>query len=123
VNRKIDVSQYFETAGQYAVFRPPGHVSVKQAAVMTTTSIALAREQRIGNLLIDLTGLTGLRMPSITERDSFGRRWAEAAEHAVRVAFVTGPIPTHAKDFAITAARDNGLTRVCSIGSRTHSPG
>src|SRR5258705_11713391 len=55
--------QYFKTMGDYAEYRPTGHVSQSQMVQLVASALAFAREQHIGKLLVVTSGLTGFRPP------------------------------------------------------------
>ena len=59
--------------GDLAVLRPSGPVSLEEAAARITAAIALAREQQVPKLLIEMSGWGRLRSPSVTERYFFVR--------------------------------------------------
>ena len=95
--------------GDLAVFRPSGPVSLEEAAARITAAIALAREQQVPKLLIEMSGWGRLRSPSVTERYFFVREWAEAAHRGFRMAVVAPSELIDAEKFGVTVARNNGL--------------
>jgi len=95
--------------GDLAVFRPSGPISPEQAAARITAAIALAREQQVPKLLIEMSGWGRMRSPSVTERYFFVQEWARAAPRGFRMALVAPAELIDPKKFGATVARNSGL--------------
>ncbi len=99
----------FEVRGDYALFRPTGQCTLKQAVDWVTSAIAFAREQRIRKLLAVTSDLSGFQPPSVGERYFFIQEWAQAARGFVRVAIVARPEMIDREKFGVTVAANVGL--------------
>lgn len=106
----------FEIRHGDAIFRATGKVSVEQAAELTTSAIAYAREQHIEKLLIDVTGLFGFEPPNLAYRYFLTRELADAARGQVCIAFVTRREMMDPQQLGTTVAENDGL-RICGFES------
>lgn len=105
----MDTLPNFELAGEYAVFRPSGEVTLHQVAEMIASALTLAREHRVSKLLVDTTGLTGFQSPGVIDRFYLIREWAKAADGVVRMALVASPRFIDLEKFGVTVARNIGF--------------
>ena len=100
--------EHFEILKDYAVFRPPGQVTLERAVKMVTDAIIFAREHRIRKLLVNTSNLPGYEPPGIATRYFFVHDWARASGRRVRVALVTRPERIDPQKFGITVAANLG---------------
>lgn len=105
----MDKPEAFEVRGDYALFRPTGQCTLKQAVDWVTSAIAFAREQRIRKLLAVTSDLSGFQSPSVGERYYFIKEWAQAARGFVRLAIVARPEMIDREKFGVTVAANSGL--------------
>jgi hypothetical protein len=101
-------SLYFTVEGEHAVFRPSCHVSLKEAVAMVSSAINHARHQRIKELLLVTTGMTGFESPSVSDRFCFVNDWCTASKCSVKMAFVARPEHIDPNKFGIMVARNRG---------------
>jgi hypothetical protein len=101
--------EHFEILKDYAVFRPPGQVTLERAVKMVTDAIIFAREHRIRKLLVNTSNLTGYEPPDVATRYFFVHDLARAAARDVRVALVTRPERIDHRKFGITVAANLGF--------------
>ena len=64
----MDVPASFQIIGSRALYRPVGVVSLDEAAGMVATAIACSIEKGAGELLANISGLTGFPAPNTTQR-------------------------------------------------------
>jgi hypothetical protein len=99
----------WEIADRCAQYSPRGHVTLVEAVELVTGAIALCRVQKIQHLLVDLTGLSGVPIPTIDDRFWMAQDWAQESKGMIIVAMVVLPEYIHPKGFGVTAAADAGL--------------
>ena len=104
----MDISRYFSVAGDYAVFRPSGEVSLKEAVDLGSAAIAFARSQHINKLLLVTTGLTGIKSPSPSDRFFLAHDWGAASGGAVKIACVARRELIDPDKFGVMVARNRG---------------
>lgn len=105
----MSMPEYFEILENHAVFRPLGRVSLRQAVMSVTEAISYAREQKIRNLLVVASGLTGFESPSLATRFIFVQEWVQASRSEVRIAMVVRSEMIDPKKFGTTVAVNRGL--------------
>ena len=93
----------------FAVHRPRATMSFRQAVEGAGQIVAFCRENGIGRLLLDTTGLSGYGHPSTEDRFLFGEVVARAGQAAVKIAVLTVPAIMDAEQFGVTVARNRGL--------------
>ena len=71
-----------------ALYRPVGSVSFDEAVVLVRAGIAAARRNRVRNLLVNTTALTGFPSPEQFERFLAAVAWAEESRGNVHLAMV-----------------------------------
>ena len=92
-----------------AVFRPAGEVSLGQGIQLVTAAVERAREQRIGRLLVNTSGLKGFEAPSLGTRYFFAHEWARAAGGQLAMALVARPEMIDPQKFGVAVAKSAGL--------------
>jgi len=102
--------QDFSVVLDRAEYRPVAQVTLSEGVSLVTNAINRAREQNVQRLLVDTTGVTGFPVPSITDRYYFAREWAAAAYGQMRISFVARPEMIEPDKFAMTVAKNAGLT-------------
>lgn len=107
--KAMNKPENFEVMRDYAVFRPTGEISLERAMQLTAAAVAHAREQKIKKLMVDMTGLSGVRPPNISERYFYIREWAGAAQGQVSIAMVAEPTWIDYERIGATFAKNAGL--------------
>jgi hypothetical protein len=100
----------WEIVDRGAQYRPRGDVTLVEAVELVTRAIALCRAQKLERLLVDLTGLSGISIPTLDDRFWMAQDWAQESKGMVVVAMVVPPEYIHPTGFGVTAAADAGLT-------------
>jgi len=90
-------------------FRPVGKASLVESVEMITSVVAQCRARGITSLLVDVTGLFGLPVPSLADRFWMVQDWAHAAQGDLVLAVVALPEYIDPKKFGVKAAADAGL--------------
>lgn len=99
-----------ERIGDICVFRVDGESRLDRAVRLIADGIRMAREQGCGKLMVVTTGLSGLAVPTVTERLCMVRDWAEAAQGRVTLAVVTHADLIDPERFGVVAAASFGMT-------------
>jgi hypothetical protein len=94
-------------------FRPRGRHSLVGAVELVSDAISTCRTRGVPRLLVDVTGLTDLPIPSLIDRFLMVEDWAQEAKGLVVVAMVAHPEYIHPKKFGVKAALHLGL--VCDV--------
>ena len=95
--------------GRLAVFRPAPEVALRQAIALIEQAIATARQCRHDALLVVYAPAQAFEPPSLAARHEFVRRWACAADGAVRVALVVPAQYIDAERFGVAVAVNYGF--------------
>ena len=80
-------------------FAPSGEYSLVDAVDLVSHAIAHCRDRGIDRLLIDVTGITGLPIPTLVERFLMAEDWAHESSSKVTVAMVTTAEYIHPQKF------------------------
>lgn len=94
-------------------YRPRGRRTLVEAVDLVSTAIAHCREHSVRLLLVDVTGLEELPIPSLLDRFLMVEDWAAQANGMVAIAMVARPEYIHPRKFGVTVARHLGLA--CDI--------
>jgi hypothetical protein len=105
----MKVADNYQIEVGYASFRPIGNLSLEEGAAGCVEAIRLAGEQGLRHLLINLTGLTGLRPISTLDRFWLAKQCASAAKPGFKVAVVANPDMIDQQHFGVMVARNRGL--------------
>ena len=100
---------YFSVADGFAVYRPLGCVTLKEATALVTSGIAWARAQGVRKLMVVTTGLSGFKSPSLAERYFFLQDWVRAGGGFVRLAMVIAPEMIDPGKFGVAAGTNAGI--------------
>ena len=92
-----------------ALYRPVGSVSFDEAVVLVRAGIAAARRNRVRNLLVNTTALTGFSSPQQFERFLAAVAWAEESMGGVHLAMVARTDMIHPQKFGVLVAANLGL--------------
>jgi len=102
--------QPFETRDGTCVYRLHGKHSLVEAVDLISRAIAECRRSGARRLMIDVTGVEELPVPTLVDRFLMVEDWAQAAQGMVVVAMVTHPRYIHPRKFGVTVAAHLGLT-------------
>ena len=92
-----------------ALYRPAGSVSFDEAVALVRAAVAAARRNRVRNLLVDTTALTGFSSPDQFERFLAAVAWAEASRGGMHLAMVARADMIHPQKFGVLVAANLGL--------------
>ena len=101
--------EHMEVGEGICQFRPCGECSLVDAVDLITGAIAYCRDQSIDKLLVDVTGLVGVAIPSLVDRFLMVEEWAREGKGVVVVAMVARAEYIHPKKFGVKVAADFGL--------------
>jgi hypothetical protein len=99
-----------ELTAAYARYRPVGHSTLVEIVGLIASVILHCRENGIERLLIDVTKMEGVAIPSLVDRFLMVEEWAQAAAGKVAIAMVVRPEYMHPTKFGVQVANDMGMT-------------
>jgi hypothetical protein len=94
-------------------FRPRGKHSLVEAVDLVSRAIAYCRDRGVPLLLVDVTGLIDLPIPTLVDRFLMVEDWAQEAQGTIVVAMVAPPEYIHPRKFGVTVALHFGL--ICDV--------
>ena len=94
-------------------YRPHGKHSLVEAVTLVSSAISYCRESGVTKLLVDVTDLTGLPIPTLVDRFLMVEEWAELANGMVVVALVAPAEHIHPDKFGVKVALHFGL--ICDV--------
>lgn len=103
-------TMHLEFEERLAVFRPPQVELLRQAAELVEQAIVATRQRRCPALLVVYEVPGGFQPPSLAMRQDLMRRWARAADGALRVAMVLPARYIDEERFGVAAALNYGLS-------------
>lgn len=101
--------EHLEVRDGFCYFSPRGESSLVEAVAHTTSAFAYCRAHRKAKLLVDLTGLVGVAIPSLVDRFLMIEEWAVESRGMVVAAVVAQPEHIHPEKFGVRVAADLGL--------------
>ena len=104
-----EVQDAFEIVDGLAHFRPRGRTSLVDGVDLVSRAIAHCRDQRIEQLLINVTGLLDVPIPTLVDRFLMVEDWANASQRLVTVVMVASPEYIHPHKFGVKVAAHFGL--------------
>ena len=105
--QKLDAIEVSDGLCKYC---PRGKYSLVEAVDLISRAIAECRRSGARRLMIDVTGVEELPVPTLVDRFLMVEDWAQAAQGMVVVAMVTHPRYIHPRKFGVTVAAHLGLT-------------
>ena len=102
--------QPFEIRDGMCIYRLHGKLSLVEAVDLLSRAIAECRRSGAPRLLVDVTGIEDLPVPTLVDRFLMMEDWAQAAQSMVVVAMVTHSRYIHPRKFGVTVAAHLGLT-------------
>jgi len=97
-----------DALGFVGIFRPSGECSFVEAIELIRNAIERCRHREVSRLLVNLTGLTGISIPSLFDRFLALEELAHAAEGQVSVALVVPTEYIHPEKFGVAVAAHFG---------------
>jgi len=94
-------------------YRPQGRYSLVEAVDLISSAIARCRDRAVNKLMVDVTGIDGLPVPTLVDRFLMVEEWAQEAKGTVVVAIVAPPEYIHPRKFGVTVALHFGL--ICNV--------
>jgi hypothetical protein len=105
----MSLADDLQGADGYTVYRPLGDFALPTVIPMIARAIERCQMQQVQRLFIDITGLTGLKSPTISERYEVASAWTAAAGGVIKIAVLCPPHLLDSERFAVTVARNRGL--------------
>jgi hypothetical protein len=99
---------HFQLVGDRACAQAVGFVSLNEAVDMISDALAVARQQSVRKILVDVTALRGFPPPTVLQRYRCCQKWANAAGPALRVAVVARSEMIDPGKFGVTVMRNRG---------------
>lgn len=93
----------------YAVYRPEAMVSFETALKMVETAMNYCVENDVKRLLLDATGLTGFKPPTLADRYHDIDRWANISRGKLRIAEIDRPEQLDPTGTNVVIAENRGL--------------
>ena len=94
-------------------YRPRGSYSLLKAVALVSSAISFCRERGVTRLLVDVTELTDLPIPTLVDRFLMVEDWAQVANGTVVVAMVAPAEYIDPQKFGVKAALHFGL--ICDV--------
>jgi hypothetical protein len=105
--------QSLEVRNGIRTYRPFGKYSLVEAVDLVSAAIAYCRDQEAKLLLVNVSGLIGLPIPTLVDRFLMVEDWAQQANATVIVAMVAPAEYIHPHKFGVKVALHFGL--VCDV--------
>ena len=103
------ILKYLLLEGNYAVYRSLGECTFDSAVQMIDEALAYCKANDIRGLLVDVTGVTGVPPPSISQRFQFATQWALTAGGRVFLSMVAPAELIDSDHIGVTMANNRGL--------------
>ncbi len=101
--------EHLEVREGFCYFSPRGESSLVEAVAHISSAFAYCRAHRKAKLLVNLTGLVGVAIPSLVDRFLMIEEWALESKGMVVAAVVAHPEHIHPEKFGLRLAADLGL--------------
>ena len=105
----MHMPEHLEVREGFCYFRPRGESSLVDAVAHITSAFAYCRAHGKSKLLVDLTGLEGVAIPSLLDRFLMIEEWAFESKGTVVAAVVAHAEHIHPEKFGVSVAADLGL--------------
>jgi hypothetical protein len=102
-----------EVRNGLCTYRPRGRYSLVDAVDLVSRAISHCRAHGITKLLVDVTGLEDVPIPTLVDRFLMVEDWAEESKGTVVVVLVASPEYIHPRKFGIKVAAHFGL--ICDV--------
>ena len=104
------LQESLETRDGICRLHPRGESSLVETVNLISCAIASCRNRTIAKLLVNVTALAGVSVPSIVDRFLMMEEWAQESKGMVLVALVVQPELVHPQKFGVEVAEHFGLT-------------
>jgi hypothetical protein len=105
----MPIPEHLEVREGFCHFSPRGESSLVEAVTLITSAFAYCRAHRKAKLLVDVTGLAGVAIPSLVDRFLMVEEWAFEGKGTVVAAMVAHAEYIHPQKFGVRVAADLGL--------------
>jgi hypothetical protein len=105
----MHLQAYVEVSDGICRYRPHGDCSLVEAVDLIARALAYCRKKRVNKLLVNVTGLTEVPIPSLVDRFLMIEEWAQEAKGMVLVVLVVHAEYVHPEKFGVKVAADFGL--------------
>ena len=105
----MHMPEHLEVREGFCHFSPRGESSLVEAVAHITSAFAYCRAHRKAKLLVNLTGLVGVAIPSLVDRFLMIEEWAFESKGTVVAAVVAHAEYIHPRKFGVRVAADFGL--------------
>jgi hypothetical protein len=105
----MHMPEHLEVREGFCHFSPRGESSLVEAVTLISGAIAYCRAHRKDKLLVNVTGLAGVAIPSLVDRFLMVEEWAIAGKGMVVAAMVVHAEYIHPEKFGVRVAADLGL--------------
>ena len=109
----MQILEPLEIRNGLCTYRPRGKHSLVEAVDLVSRAIAFCRDRGVNKLLIDVTGLIELPIPTLVDRFLMVEDWAQEAKGTVVVVMVAPPEYIHPRKFGVKVALHFGL--ICDV--------
>jgi len=101
--------EFFTLRDDYALYRPHGEFDLDQTVDLIDNAVLYCRQNKITGLLVDVTGVIGLPLPSLSDRFWLITKWAETAKEKVILCLIVSPEMIAPDKIGVTIAANRGL--------------
>jgi hypothetical protein len=109
----MQIPDRLENGSGLWTYRPRGKHSLVEAVALVSSAISYCRERGATKLLIDVTDLTDLPIPTLVDRFLMVEDWAQLADGMMVVAMVAPAEHIHPHKFGVKVALHFGL--ICDV--------
>jgi hypothetical protein len=109
----MQILEHLEISNGLCTYRPRGKYSLVEAVNLVARAISYCRNRGVSRLLVNVTGLIELPIPTLVDRFLMVEDWAHEAKGTVVVAMVAPPQHIHPQKFGVRVALRFGL--VCDV--------
>ena len=105
--------EQMEVRDGLCIFRPRGSYSLVGAVELVSRAISRCRDQGVTRLLVNVTGLEEVPIPTLVDRFLMVEDWAQESKGNVVVVLVASPEYIHPRKFGVKVAASFGL--ICDV--------
>ena len=109
----MGIPDRLENSNGLWTYRPCGKHSLVEAVALVSSAISYCRESGVTRLLVDVTDLADLPIPTLVDRFLMVEEWAQLSNGVVVVAMVVPTEYIHPHKFGVKVALDFGL--ICDV--------
>ena len=105
----MNILEHCEILEGDAAFRPVGAASFEATIAAIATAMRFCAERQITRILVNTTGIVGIKVPALIQRYHMAENLAKASVPGMRLVMVAEPSLIDAHKFGATAALNRGL--------------